>query len=727
MRPGLEINKETNKNKNNMLMKTKYFIFAASALVALASCSSNGFVGDESLLENNGSGAIAFSSSTPAITRADKTGSAAATDLNNNFVVYGYKTVSSATQAVFDNYQANYVASSAKSTTTNSAGWEYVGYKNLPNGVGTNAGVTAFATTTTGDPNNSTAIDQSIKYWDFNASQYDFFAYSLGAGSSSTWAKATAMTQPGYSLEGNAAQLGACYISNKKTVVPSSTSATEVDLEFRSFLTKIQLGFYETIPGYSVKAVKFYPSADGASGEAPSLYASGNVLPNGGKYNVTFDANGKAQVALETTTPAPTKISKVDFDGTLAPYAGADYKEDNTSTVYLGRASNVATKTNEVNVLPNPANVNALNVKMDFTLVSRDGTGETIEMTGATAVIPAAYAMWLPNYKYTYLFKISDNTNAKTAAITGLYPITLDAVITDAVDGSQETITTVDDPSITTYAKGTMVTANDEYTTGANIYIVVDYGTTTITPETNGKLFTATIEAGAVQGITEETVKNALTNGTESPTGTWTVTDALGKKLVVTKTTGLTSISSIDASDAPNGVAIDVKGAMFTPASAGNYVFEYFASAKNYTQEEADAYNATLPGAISTENTAYSFTSYNNSEKTVTYGSGKVKFISTSGDWTTVLVTANTPTDANAGNFVGQQFKVNATAISEGTVYQLYPLEGAALPIWVTVSTSTFTDTDVNAYNATLAGHKSAGDEKTPAAKHYKVIKVVGE
>lgn len=723
MRPGLEINKETNKNKNNMLMKTKYFIFAASALVALASCSSNDFVGDESLLENSGSGAIQFSSSTPTITRAS--GADAASDLNNNFVVYGYKTVSSATQAVFDNYQANYVASSAKSTTTNSVGWEYVGYKNLPNGVTTNVGVTAFSALTGSGQANENAIDQSIKYWDFSASKYDFFAYSLGAGSTSTWAKATAMTQPGYSLEGDAAQLGACYISNKKTVVPSSTSATEVDLEFRSFNSKIQLGFYETIPGYSVKAVKFYPSADGASGETPSLYAASAVLPNGGKYNVTFDANGKAQVALETTTPAPTTISKVDFDGTLAPYAGADYKEDNTSTVYLGRASNVATKTNEVKVLPNPSNVNALNVKMDFTLVSRDGTGETIEMTGATAVIPAAYAMWLPNYKYTYLFKISDNTNAKTAAITGLYPITLDAVITDAVDGSQETITTVDDPSITTYAKGTMVTANDEYKTNANIYIVVDDGTTTITPETNGKLYTATIEAGAAQGITEETVKNALVNGTESPTGTWTVTDALGKNLVVTKTTGLlSSITSIAASDAPNGVAIDVKGAKFTPASAGNYVFEYSASDKYYTQEEADAYNATLPGAISTENTAYSFTSYNNSEKTVTYGSGKVKLISTSGDWTTVLVTANTPTDANAGNFVGQQFKVNATAISEGTVYQLYPLEGDPLPIWVTVSTSSFADTDVNAYNATLAGHKTTSDVKTPAAKHYKVIKV---
>ena len=724
MRPGLEINKETNKNKNNMLMKTKYFIFAASALVALASCSSNDFVGDESLLENSGSGAIAFSSSTPAITRADKTGSAAATDLNSNFVVYGYKTVSSATQAVFDNYQANYVASSAKSTTTNSAGWEYVGYKNLPDGVTTNVGVTAFSALTGSGEANENAIDQSIKYWDFNASQYDFFAYSLGAGSTSTWARASKMTNTGYSLEGDAAQLGACYISNKKTVVPSSTSATEVDLEFRSFNSKIQLGFYETIPGYSVKDVKFYPSADGTSGTTPSLYAASAVVPNGGKYTVTFDANGKAQLALAASDPEPAKISKVDFSGTLSPYAGADYKEDNTSAVYLGRTSNGATKTGEVNVLPNPANVNALNVKMDFTLVSRDGTRETIEMKGATAVIPAAYAMWLPNYKYTYLFKISDNTNAKTAAITGLYPITLDAVITDAVDGSQETITTVDDPSITTYAKGTMVTANNEYKTNANIYIVVDDGTTTITPETGGKLYTATIEAGAAQGITEETVKNALVYGAESPTGTWTVTDALGKKLVVTKTTGLTSISSIDASDAPNGVAIDVKGAKFTPASAGNYVFEYSASAKNYTQAEADAYNATLTGAISTADKAYSFTSYGPAPDHTEYGTGKVKEVEKAGGWTTVLVTSNNPT---AASYVGNQFKVNSETIVADTYYELYNLDGTTTNIFVKVADDNFTEAEVNAYNATLSDAVTTSDVKTPAANHYKVIKVVSE
>ena len=596
-----------------MSMK-KNLLIAAIAITALASCSSNDFVGDESpQVTSEIVGAISFGSSTPAITRAAKSGADAATDLNNNFVVFGYKTVSAATQTVFDNYQVNYVTNTANTTESNSANWEYVSYKNLPNGVGTNDGVTAFAATTTGDLNNSSAIDQSIKYWDFNASQYDFFAYSLGAGNTSTWAKATAMSNSTYSLEGTAAQLGTCYISNKKTITPS-TSATEVDLEFRSFLTKVQLGFYETIPGYSVKEVKFYPSSSGSSTTTPSLYTASEVIPNGGKYTVTFDASGKAQVALATSDPTPTKISKIDFNTTLTDYVGADYKEDNTSTVYLGRASSAATKTNEVNVLPNPANENALNLKMDFTLVSRDGTGETIEMKGATAVIPAAYAQWKPNYKYTYLFKISDNTNAQSGSITGLYPITLDAVITDAQDGSQETITTVSNPSITTYAKASAVLTDNEYKSGANIYVVVNDGVA-LTVGTNAKLYTATVEDGAAQGITEETVKNAIVtnndgydigvkldaetsldgyytfNGTtyvacdtdgkaDGATtyykpATYSVKDANGKKLVINAATGLEATTEIVATDSPTGVAITVNGAKFTPSAAGYYVFEF--------------------------------------------------------------------------------------------------------------------------------------------------------
>lgn len=557
-----------------MNMKKKLF-YVALAITALASCSSNDFVGDESPQGSIGTnGAISFGFDVPAITRSG--GATAAASLNNNFVVFGYKTVSSSPQVVFDNYQVNYVTNTVNTTESNSANWEYVSYKNLPFGTTTTSGGTLNTDGVAKNANtSSTNIEQSIKYWDFNASQYDFFAYSLGAGNTSTWAKATAMSNSTYSLEGTAAQLGTCYISNKKTMTPS-TSTTKVDLEFRSFLTKVQLGFYETIPGYSVKEVKFYPSSSETSTTTPSLYTATAVIPNGGKYTVTFDASGKAQVTLATSDPAPTKISKIDFNTTLTDYVGADYKEDNTSTVYLGRASNAATKTNVINVLPNPANTNALNLKMDFTLVSRDGTGETINMTGATAVIPAAYAQWKPNYKYTYLFKISDNTNAQSGTITGLYPITLDAVITDAQDGSQETITTVSNPSITTYAKASAVLTDNEYKSGANIYVVVNDGEA-LTVDTNAKLYTATVEAGAAQGITEETVKNALANGTQTPTGTWTVTDALGKKLVVTTASvpTLTATAEIAADDSPTGVAITVNGAKFTPSAAGYYVFEF--------------------------------------------------------------------------------------------------------------------------------------------------------
>jgi len=577
----------------------KNVLFAAVALVALVNCTSDERIGGEAISPDSpqaGQGAIVFSTVSKGITRAGSTGADAAEVLNKNFVVFGYKTVSSNPQTVLDNYQVNWVTNTAGTTESNSANWEYVGYRNLPFGTTTTSGgilnTHGVAKNATGS---STNVEQSIKYWDFSASQYDFFAYSLGAGeadnddadSDPQYAKASALSNSTYTLEGNAAQLGACYISNKKTVTPA-LNATQVDLEFRSFLTKIQLGFYETIPGYSVKDVKFYPSASGSSSTTPSLYTESEVLPNGGKYTVTFDANGKPQLALAASDPTPTKnISKINFNATLTNYAQKDYNEDEAN--YLGRASNAATLTDIVNVLPNPSNASALNLKMDFTLVSRDGTGETINMTGATAVIPAVYAQWKPNYKYTYIFKISDNTNVQSGPITGFYPITFDAVVADAQDGSQETITTVAEPSITTYAKASAVLINNEYLTGSNIYVVVEDATANLNPlvltDANAKLYTATVEAGAVQGITEETVANALTNGTESPTGTWTVTEANGKKLVVTTASDLmTAVTEISVADSPTGVAITVNAATFKPTNAGTYVFEYTDSfnAKHY-------------------------------------------------------------------------------------------------------------------------------------------------
>mgnify|MGYP007012489399 CR=1 FL=1 len=716
----------------------------AYMLLALSACTSEEYVGENSIPTGKETGTIAFTTSSKTLTRAG--GSGAAASLNNNFVVFGYKTVSNATSTVFNNYQVNWVQNTAGTTESNSADWEYVGYKNLPVGVSTDVGVTAFSALTGEGQANASAVDQSIKYWDFSATAYDFFAYSLGIGAtdgSTTWAKASALSNSTYTLEGTKAQLGTCYISNKNHLVPS-VSATEVELEFRSFLSQIELKFYETIPGYSVKSLSFYPSSAGSSSATPYLYTNSETLPTGGKYTITFDSNGKAQLSFSTSEGSPTYASNIAFSETLTNYKGAEYKEASDS--YLGRASNDATSTNQISVLPNPQNTNNLNLKIDFILVSRDGTGEEINCTGATAVVPAAYAQWKPNYKYTYIFKISDNTNVQIGNVTGLYPITLDAVVTES-DGVQETITTVSAPSITTYAKGQVVTNNDEYTAGNPIYIVVNDGTNNLTLTSKANLYTVTLAASTdggdtplatpAQSITEESVANALAKGTVTNETTWTVKDAHKWKMVVTKITdgNLTITDAIASTDSPTGEAItigDNKVGKFTPAAGTNYVFQYevepAVAGVTYDGTSAAAYNATLPGAISATDVAYTFSSYGensgSADTNIQHGTGMVKVVSTEGEWTTVEVVSNTPVDANATNFVGQQFMVHATTLESGQYYQLYTAQDSSLPIFVSVVAST--QSEINTYNATLPGAVSAGYTSTavPAKYQYKVIKV---
>ena len=581
----------------------KNLFFAAIALVALASCTSDDFVGDKNLQEaNNSGGAINFTMNTPAVTRANRTGSDAAGDLNKNFVVFGYKTVSGTASTVFDNYQVNWVTGTAGSTESNSADWEYVSYKNLPYGTTTtsggtlnNNGVSANAT------GSSTNIIQSIKYWDFSASAYDFFAYSLGAGdtenSPTTWAKASALSNSTYTLEGTAAQLGTCYISKKNHIAPSTA---EVDLVFLSFLSKIQLKFFETIPGYSVKNVKFYIGDDTKStgtaandGLAPALYTS-STIPTGGKYTITFDENDPVVTLTGTASSTVTSISFPEAEtGSPAKWlsglVGKEYQEAN-ETVYLGRTANAASASKQITVLPNSTGA-PMTLKVDYTLVSRDGSSEAITVTGATATVPADFTKWKPNYAYTYIFKISDNTNGSTGgSTTGLYPITLDAIVTETLDGSQTTITTVSSTSITTYQNGAVA---NEYIAG-NIYVVVGDGSTALT-SSNAKLYTATIEADAAQGldadgnpaITEEMVANALTK-TPDGSGNYILTDANTKKLTVTPVASdatdklVVGETSIPTTDAPGGKELAVNCAKFAASDNKVYVFEYINGTDKY-------------------------------------------------------------------------------------------------------------------------------------------------
>ena len=770
----------------------KMLFFAAIALASLGSCSSDEFVGEVQNPNTNSqeNGAISFTSGSKAVTRALSNSESAAL-LNKNFVLFGTKTKETTTSTVFNNYQANYVTNTAYTTESNSNNWEYVSYNNVPGGVSNNTGVTAFANSN----DNTGKVAQTIKYWDYATDQYDFAAYSLGKGDGTSPTYATAspisfsnLSTQAYTITGSAEELAACYISdlvtayNKQAVAADNTDPEHpiaaspaandygkpVQFSFRSLGTKIRIAFYETIPGYSVKDVKFYNIA--LTNEnlenpttptlTPTLFTSSAVLPSGnGTMKIKFITTGwsnrnetdynKAHV---TFVPASSSsaVSTMTFDE-LANYP-TTYEGVLSSGNYIGRSSNNATyagglvDTNNDNtpdagkyftILPYEEGANLM-LRIKYTLVSTDGSGETINVDNATAVVPAELAKWNPNYAYTYIFKISDMTNGSTGVdgngeiVTGLTPITLDAVVVDSEDGVQETITTVSEPSITTYMAGKVITSNDEYIAGKDIYVIVNNGTSNVELEvgTNAKLFTATVESGAIQTISEASVDNAFAHGTYNSTAkTYTVTDAAGKKLTLTDTesTLLSAVTSIAATDSPTGNAITVNGAKFTPAAGTTYVFQYLVSnnAVNYTASEAATYNANLPGAISTSDVAYSFTSYGkqvdgeNVTYTPEYGSGKVKEISKVGEWTTVLVISN-----SIEGFVGKEYKVHATTLDTNTFYELYSTAGAATGIYVKVESDAFTEEEVNTYNATLPGAVSTSTIKDSGKYGYKIIKI---
>lgn len=460
----------------------KYLLFA-TALAALASCADDNYVGGENTEVQNETAGISFGSSFKAITRADHVGADAADLLGGKFIVEGFKGNGSDMTEVFNNYYVTWTENTAGKTESNTSDWEYVG-----------TAVAAPSTLPSG------AV-QSIKYWDYSVSQYDFAAYSTGklaaekiktsgnpgAGELliSTITKATPYAGPTYTLKGDVDALKECYISDMVTAYYKDDYQKEVQLTFRNLASKVRVALYETVPGYSVKDVHFYikdnsnnadikstgTGSDELNNETVTLFTSGtgdaNKFYTSGTYTVTFPTIGSSKKNESDYNKAHVSfVADASGSGTTQTFGELDYNADpsdkETSGKYLGRTSNnpsfAGTATPwYINVLPNE-NGTVLELRINYTLLATDGSGEEIHIHGAKAFVPAIYATWKPNYAYTYLFKISDNTNGWTNTTStdpaGLFPITFDAVVIDSQDNEQTTITTVSTPSITTYQKG---------------------------------------------------------------------------------------------------------------------------------------------------------------------------------------------------------------------------------------------------------------------------------
>lgn len=539
-------------------MKKNYLF--VMALAAMVSCSSDEFVGDSGspnvVNGNGGEKAIAFASSTPRVTRSE--GATAAQELGYSFAVYATKTVGSTTSNVFAHnaYSASntpywvwYNTSTANSTTSNTHDWEYVGAagsKTIPGGT--------FELTTT----------QEIKFWDYSADTYVFTAYKNKSGGT-----VSNVTTTGFTFEGSASQLADMYVADKLTISQKANPAAHttadnkigdaVKFTFRSAAAKVRLGIYETIPGYVVQNVKFRPTATQFTETTTNATLSGSFngtsSTSSGTYTVSY--NSETGVAeFDNTGSASTYFEFGSFASATPTALGTT----STSPMWATGSSDYQS------VLPNTDNVDNMILYVDYDLYN-SASGETIHVKGAKAVVPQAYMTWNPNYAYTYLFKISDNTNGYTGESTlpsGLWPISFDAVTVAATDGSQVgIITTVSTPSITTYQTGSVVDTSEpvahgiKYVTGEAIYLTVQDNTT-------GDLQTLAkggSDVGAVQVIKLSAAKTEADLQIAAPTGT----------NVFTLGSTATTVDNISYEASKYG--------SFTPTEAGYYAIQYLTTA----------------------------------------------------------------------------------------------------------------------------------------------------
>ena len=282
------------------------------------------------------------------------------------FKVWGYKNMSenagdySGLQTVFPGYTVNWINGSAASTTTNSNGWEYV------------------AQQTSGD-------EQTIKYWDWGAKAYRFFAVTGWSG--------TPPDPP------------AAYEAHKTYGADKGNGTYEVSmLADASNATEIAAAPFFSHLWFSTGNVGDYP--DKQFGKPVILeflkpFARVRFL-----FNYSYAAEG---VKLTDVSFRPTSNSKIALKGSVTvsySLTGTATKESYTTTPKADPTAEEVLNAFTEEYIPEGTE----KWYIVFPTLSQGSytMHVTVNGTSKTAVVPAEYMSWKPGYSYTYIFKITE-------------------------------------------------------------------------------------------------------------------------------------------------------------------------------------------------------------------------------------------------------------------------------------------------------------------------------
>lgn len=256
----------------------------------------------------------------------------AVTSLQKDFQVYGLKKAETYCQTVFNGYKVAYTAT-AGNTPDYNKGYYYVGV----------------------------APNQTVKYWDYAAQQYLFFAFCPEQKVTGTTIDATNTMAATLNIPAATNNNPPLY-TNIKTV-EKENYGKEVQMEFLHPVAQVRYRFIIS-DGIDDKAsVKIENSTF-----AP--YNSGEKIYTGGNVTVKHSTTGTTVHTADTQDANATTIAAFTNPGT-----------DYTTVLPVG------------NTPYGPFVLHAL-----------------VSGVEKEATVPREYMQWQPNHRYTYVFQIIDNS-----------------------------------------------------------------------------------------------------------------------------------------------------------------------------------------------------------------------------------------------------------------------------------------------------------------------------
>lgn len=378
----------------------KILTYAVSAL-ALASCSSDSLVSDSPA---NTQAPIAFNAGQKNITRA------LFEDSFENFRVWAYKYKTGATPSsakVMDNYQVNYKKDGTKTV------WYYEGVNS-----------------------------QVLHYWDYSYDNTNFYAYAP-YNSKVTFAESSkTITVPSDVNTASTSKASDFVYAGNSVVKDKYNNA--VELKFKRLGAIVNLKFWTDIDGYDVKLIDADPSVSGSAIQATPTADKISKSKYYTAYDAVINYSKNPSAPTVDTSGTPTKVDdnlKFTLPAGNLPTASTDAVSSGTTYYAVAQPTTSTT---------------GFTFHVSYQLTAKDNS-EVITVRDARVFVPASVtdtdtstdpatttttyiAAWQPNTQYTYTFKITTNTNGKTAEENinlndpsvpekeGLYPIVFDYI-----------------------------------------------------------------------------------------------------------------------------------------------------------------------------------------------------------------------------------------------------------------------------------------------------------